>query len=298
MPGAKLYTSLERAKMELAGGQLPVMTQIPKNIQHIIDPEFTIGLGALMEDDTLGLRCPFRGCGEWFQNLSAHISWMHSDVGNTAEFRKLMGIPKTAPLCSLALRIRRSITMSDRIRSGEFVPHGGHGRPKGEGNIGNAGSRNFRNNCQAQIAQRILTLADKLGRSPSKSEAEKLDPNLVSAVSRIYGTWNAAKSALELKAFSHHRAPIIKEHVLEQLRAYFQSHGRLPFITEVGEKSIPLVPGRHTILRAFNADNYPDAMNRASIALGVPYSFNPKKSRPKPNINGRGYKKGITVKGF
>jgi hypothetical protein len=59
----ELYTSLTRLKMELNDGRMPPMTPVPENVRHFINPDFVLGLGALHEDDALGLRCPIRGCG-------------------------------------------------------------------------------------------------------------------------------------------------------------------------------------------------------------------------------------------
>ena len=277
---ADLYTSLVRAKQELNGGVLPAMTPIPEKLHAVLDPEFTIGMGALMEDATMGLRCPVRDCGLWGHDLKRHMDKSHKDIGGADGIRRKLGIPLTAPLASSRRRAQMSENM---LRTRARIGHTGTiGTPEARAKANRArlsgtdpreivGVRNFQNRCDAQLRQRMLSVRDRIGRSPSAKEAAMLDPSLVSAVQLAYGSWDNAKRVVGLDVLIAQPRLGFRKHsradVLECLAEFHQTNGRLPYRREF--KS-PALPCKESIVRAMGADSWGVAMMTARAALGLP----------------------------
>jgi hypothetical protein len=283
---ADLYTTLVRAKQELNGGRLPVMTPIPESAQHIIDPELTPGLGALEECPERGVRCPVRGCGKYFHGgLTRHLNTIHADAGGAPNVKDLLSIRLTARLTSQRHYRERSERtkrrevaknlngVSAKVRSErarKAVKHLSWSKRSRSRRL--VGVDNFRNTCEAQTAQRILSIRDRIGRVPSQYEAEHFDPGLPRAALRIYGRWTAAIAACGLKSLLNGRGGRERgrEYALEMLAAWYDEHGSLP--TEADAKNprrIPLIPSANTIRKYMGTDAWPDAMRRVAFQLGV-----------------------------
>lgn len=279
---ADLYTSLVRAKQALNGGTLPPMTPVPENVHHFIDPDLTPGLGALEEDVDLGLRCPVRGCGEWFGRLRRHLNAVHADIGGASAVLRALSIPDTASLDSRQVRrnlkraartpSRRDISLANLARvnklSSESRRKAGRRQSRNKTTVG---VRNLRNTCEAQLAHRIIDMSHKVGRTPSYKEAMVLDQQALTAAISTYGTWNAALAAVGLKTRRHPRAPQYdKEQVLTILREYYSQNGVLPSQDDIRhQRRTPLLPAAKTILRAMGTKSWPEAMRLAARALNV-----------------------------
>ena len=76
------YTSLTRLKMALADGRMPPMTPLSPRAMALLNPDFCIGMGAFMETEEMGLRCPV--CGKWFHDLTKHLNARHAELGGSA----------------------------------------------------------------------------------------------------------------------------------------------------------------------------------------------------------------------
>lgn len=284
---ADLYTSLVRAKQELNGGVLPAMTPIPEKLHAIIDPAFTIGMGALKEDPEKGLQCPVRGCGEYKHVLSYHLNTKHAGIGGVVGVKRALSIPATARLVSAMESARRSDRYSSVVPSPHArtammreskAPRGYQAAPRAPlpHSRGTVGYKNFRNTCEAQVGQRILTLRDRVGRVPSAREAEALDPGLEGAAREIYGTWNAALAALELRTrargFSRGRFRSEswgKAAICEAMRAWYERHGSLPTVRQAETPSLaPLIPTHETVLRYFGP-TWAESMRAVALRLGI-----------------------------
>lgn len=276
----ELYTSLTQLKMAMNGGQMPPMTPLTDYARKYLDPEFTIGMGAVVEDEVKGLRCPMRGCGGWYHNLSRHAVAKHRGVGGAKGIRALLSIPHTAPLMSASLR---AISREGALRQSAQGRNTGlshlpkhrslaRNRKKlGQSRTAAArtvGVKNLRDQCEAQLKHRLIDLHHKLGRSPSRADASKhLGNAFVVAAERTFGTWNSLKSQCGLEVAVHGYTP---DQVTEAIAAYYRIHGHLPS-AETAQKrdKMPLFPHYTTVLRAFGLKGWPEAMAHVAWVLGI-----------------------------
>lgn len=294
-----LYTSLVRLKQEMNGGVLPAMTPVTGAALKLIDPEFTIGLGALREDPERGLQCPIRGCGVYRHALGVHVTRVHKTVG-VAGIRRALSIPSTAPLASMKMRERLSANNFAQFGGRESERFGGKGRGSHREDwtterrrkesrtrskaANTVGVRNLTNTCMAQLTHRILDLSNKLGRSPSFDEAnQEFGRGIGARIIKTFGTWSSALAQCGLKTRGgasqkgKRTGPrpelrwYTQEAILEALSAWYAVHGELPSGYQVQKGSkIPYLPHRKTILQHFpGAKNWYEAMERAATLLGI-----------------------------
>jgi hypothetical protein len=276
---SKLYTSLVHLKMEMNGGTLPPMMPVPESVHGIIDPAFTIGLGALEEHPVKGLRCPVRGCGKYYQTLTKHLNYKHGEIGGERAIKRALSIPATAKLTSLRSRQRygdvaRRHRMADGLHP-NFRGVTGTARVKHKTTRRSVsltvGARNLRNQCERQLQHKLLDLQSQLGRSPSARDAISVyGAGFVSAVARVFGSWDAAKAQIQipLRKGSPKLRPI--EVVLPALMEWYRVHGELPSATAIHRGTrLPVLPGERSILRAFNTDSWPHAMKVAASLLDI-----------------------------
>lgn len=283
----KLYTSLVHAKLTLNGGELRAMTPLPERYHDIIDPAFTIGLGALREVEGKGLQCPVRGCGVWRHRLDSHMK-LHRDIGGSARIKEILSIPEQAGLVSCEFSEKASATTKATIANDTngLIAPSGRQRPGARGRFTDrrksgrthtrraktTGSRNLRNSCEAQIAHRLLDIANKVGRSPSKAEADHYDPGLSKACERVYGSWNAAKIVVGLEVIK--TGPLNRfdrEAVLDLLSAYYDKTGTLPSYRQCRRRDThPLLPSVDTITRHLSDNrSWKAAMDLAAWKLHI-----------------------------
>jgi hypothetical protein len=286
-----LYTSLTRLKMEMNDGVLPPMTPLPASAREYLDPTLTIGMGALQADTVRGLRCPVRGCGHWFHNLTHHLNRQHSAIGGADAVMAVLGIPSTARLVSPAL----SAKYSEACRRRNAL----HGNPMGRG-VGalkqarakagpsrskaaaSIGGRNLRDRCEAQVAHKLIDLEHKIGRSPAIADAERAyGRGFVSEVIKVWGSWNSCKAQCGLAVVTHGHTRL---DIYTALNEFHRIHGRLPTSTEVGSgsESVPLIPRYETILKALGVASYPVAMQMVADALAIEHEPIPIGRQPTP----------------
>ncbi|KKL89338.1 hypothetical protein LCGC14_1915700 [marine sediment metagenome] len=283
-----LYTSLVRLKQEMTNGTLPAMMPVPEKIQGVIDPAFTIGLGALFEDPDKGLRCPVRDCGVYRHTLTRHLNTRHSALGGASGIKKLMSIPLTARLTSRSAHEKYSLVSTGRpfvgVMSKKLFSRAAKKR-KSRSTISakaTVGAKNLRDVCEAQLAHKLIDLEHELGRSPSMADARlKFGPGFASAVERTYGSWNSAKGQIGLKVYPHNRK-YGEVAVIDALRAYYDEHGCLP-MSRVAHLRFckPLIPSHKTILLTLNMTSWSMAMRYVASVLNIPER---KVKCPKPMI--------------
>jgi hypothetical protein len=280
----ELYTSLTRLKMAMNGGALPPMTPPTQDALALFDPAFFPGMGALNEDAERGVQCPVRGCGRWFQNLGAHWARGHPSIGGVAVLRRVLSLPHRAPLASAKFRLAHAEQMKARIAAGYVAPlclkheRGQPGRRKTVSTY-SVGTRNLRDRCVAQLTHRIQDVAHTIGRSPSQDEFKIVvgtgAGGLVQEITRVFGSWNAAKAHCGLLVCSAGRtrdkAPRTREYVLDVLASWHEQHGELPTTSQAyGAGGVaPVLPAYKTILRALHAPTWMDAMERAASLLNI-----------------------------
>jgi len=283
MAGPDIYTSrlhLKQALMALDG--VP-MTALPPDAKAVIDPSLTIsgnGWGGLVECDD-GLICPVRGCGKAFHDLSKHIRWSHQSIGGTPGFRKLMGIPSTAPLMSESHREKLRSRFRMLVDEGRIKPPR---QPKGcitravskrarktrSANARTPGNRNMTNDCLEQTRKKITLLHAKLGREPIEREFEaEYGARAARAVHEHFVTWNNALGQCGIGTRKAH-GRISFEAVLDALRAWVAENGDLPTAGELARRSKrPEMPGYDAICAAFQTKSWRYAMQQAAALLNI-----------------------------
>lgn len=272
-----LYTSLTRLKMAMNGGQLPPMTPIPENVTHLIDPGFTIGLGALSEDAERGLRCPVRDCGVWRHRLSKHLNAAHADIGGEEAIKRVLQIPVNVRLASSKEKeavSKRSLEMHRRMPWLRDRTDGARARRKATGRVKRSktmGYRNLINMCDKQMAHALVDLQNRIGRPPSRADAlTALGPEWVWKAWELYGSWEAVLAQFGLDVVAVQRNRPRRKDVLPSLRAWHQAHGEFPSIVECRSPTrTPLVPAPQTIMKSLNCHSWPEAMRRAAALLNI-----------------------------
>jgi hypothetical protein len=281
-----LYTSLAHLKIARNNGALPPMTDVPLTALDVIDPRFTIGLGALYEDER-GVRCPLRKCGRFFHSLTPHVNSAHPEIGadglktllEIAPSSKLESKPRRETrAASLAARSEEVASVLSRARAARRTDARtvrATGRKVSEGKRGLfklAGLRNFRRRCENQIRHDLIDLQNKIGRSPSLSDAEtEMGAAYTRHIERVYGTWNAAKATFGLAQHKRHgRVEVTRDAVLESLAAYYAAHGSLPSVKQsMRPDRTPLIPATRTICKAMGTGSWPEAMRRVAALLNI-----------------------------
>lgn len=267
-----LYTSLKRLKMSMNGGQMPAMTPLTDKAKKFIDPDLTIGMGALVEDENKGLRCPVRGCGEWHHLLTRHLNHGHRGIGGADGIRLALEIPRGASFASSRLRA----SLSARAGNGSQLRGTAQwtaerrevARVSRRLTIRSAGRRNLRNMCDAQIAHKIIDLEHKLGHSPSMTEAMAVYGRAFQYwVTLAYGSWNNAKAQLGMKTMTMGHTP---DDIYDGFREYHKVHGRLPTSYEATRTTrFPLTPSMKATFYALNVSSWKLAMQQVAFVLGV-----------------------------
>jgi hypothetical protein len=282
---AQLYTSLVRIKQAMNGGHLPPMTPLSEEARRVVSAAYTIGMGALIEDEERGLQCPIRGCGEWHHNLGKHVNWKHGDIGGSATVRTVLSLPKRVGLVSTPLRERMSAASKQRMEEGQSKPITAEARARGlvslraqrsrvnvaiSGGKGCVNQKNWRDQCESQLGHKLIDLHNHLGRSPSQVEAAAAyGEAFVSAVLRLYGTWTNAKRQQGFEIHRRQRRYTIDE-IVETFRVYYEVNGRLPSSSQAHKPTCtPLVPRQITVKKVLGVKSWPEAMQIISERLGI-----------------------------
>lgn len=280
----ELYTSLVQLKQAMNGGQLPPMTPVPENVQHLIDPTLTIGMGALMEDAEKGLRCPVRACGAWMHRLQRHWDTRHADIGGSQALRRALSLPHTVKLVSQQSAAKtRDMTVA-RQAAGAFPVGRARSDLAALSKFANAVPRrrtrttvaykNLANNCVAQLSHRLIDLNHRVGRSPSENDARVSwgpeGDKMVGRIIRAFGTWNNAKAMCGLEAYTRGGRAKSRAAVMAGLSAYYDIHNCLPTVATVRQRHLrPLLPSDRAIMRALRAKSWQEAMEYAASLLNI-----------------------------
>lgn len=284
----ELYTSLIRLKQELNNGVLPPMTPLTDKAKEYLDPEFTVGMGALTEDPEKGLRCPVRGCGKFWHRLGTHLNWSHRDIGGMTAIRRLLDIPEAVGLLSRTAQIQhqeqwrsnRNLTLIMTQRKGRNIDYITKQSPATRRKQGatcsrtkqSVASKNLIDRCITQLAHKIIDVENQLGRSPSSREAINVfGHSMYFAIVKAFGSWNAAKAHAGLKVYKTGGDPFYSEEmVMSCFKVYYDHHRSLP-TANIGRRTdrYPPLPHRHTIFRVFNTKSWPVAMRKIAIRLNI-----------------------------
>jgi hypothetical protein len=268
-----LYTSLVHAKQVLAGGE-PALTPLTEAALAYVDPSFCPGMGILDEDRDGGLKCPVRGCGKRFHNLTQHLRSHDNETGGDAArtIRQVLSLDPKAKLISG--RLRRDLVEKNK---GNTMPRGGRRGGAGDSAVArerrqrarklSMGRRNLTNSCDSQIVQRVLVVRDRVRREPGEREVEHYDPALLRAVGELGWTWDDCLAWTRLSAGMSESK---RGDVLMLLEAWYRSNGRLPDRVDMAVRDLaPPLPERRAIMAALKVDTWVEAMQAAAAYLGV-----------------------------
>lgn len=277
----ELYTSLTQLKMAMNGGHVPPMTPVPVEIQKYIDPAQTIGMGALIEDEKKGLRCPVRGCDKWQHALTNHLNKKHRGIGGAAAILRWLSIPEGTSLVSRAAKKRFRAGQAASYNASDPAHPGRLNLPRGLGNDPISAKKrsdaarsihtlNHSNNCPAQVSHRLIDLEHKLRRAPLMEDAEKeFGRAFVKSVLKVYGSWNSAKVQCGLEV---HTNGYTKDAIYVALEQWVRRHGRLPTYHEAkNPQRTPIIPAPGAILHTLNEQSWSLAMSHLAFVLGVSY---------------------------
>lgn len=245
------------------------MTPLTEDATKLLDPGFSLGMGALVEDETKGLRCPVKGCGSYHHNLTSHLNKRHPQIG-AAGVRSLLSIPTTASLSSGRMRAKISAASRKGVRGwrGGTVPPREEWRDKPKPNYRTVGFLNLQDACVSQLALKYTTLQSEIGRQPTENEfVARFGFRLRRHLLKAFGGWSNMVAhmggRIKKKAWS-------REEVVESLQTFFGVHGRFPYSSEVNQgRAIPVVPSRGLILDRLGTDSWPIAMSTAAFLLGI-----------------------------
>lgn len=277
----RLHTDLAAFKAAIRG-EAP-MTPLSAAALELIDPAFANGLGSLQEDPQLGLRCPLRACGDYFQDLGRHVRSAHASLLTVDRFRVLLELPSTAPLVASgrldAARRRARGRPASEMRLVHPTAAAVRRAAKRRGvDQATMGARNLADRCHAQLEKRLGTLRETLGHTPTFAEATLAwGAGLVSFIVRHYGNWNEFKDSCSVETL--HRGGqerVGLEAVLDQLKAWLGQHEDLPTYDECAAADRPALAHPETVLRALSSASWETAMLRVALLLRL------RQSRYKP----------------
>lgn len=276
---SELYTSLTQLKISMNGGALPPMTPLTLEARAICDPEFSLGMGALVQDTEKGLRCPVRSCGRWVHSYRHHADARHADIGGSTAILRVLDIPQQVVLYSERLRATRRHNVA-HLR--EFSRNGSRG-PRTTATkakiaatrraiYSTVSSRNFRNRCDTQMKHIMIDMHHRLGRTPSYREAE-MEPGLegfARCATKVYGSWANALAMFGLESVRLSCRKLTCERVLAGLRAWYDMHGSLPSQRDVVKGiRLPILATCQTHTRVLGTPSWPEAMRRAAALLNI-----------------------------
>jgi hypothetical protein len=195
--------------------------------------------GAL-EFDEAEDRVKCHECGEWFRHVGLHAVAAHRITAK--EYKRRHGLRAKSALCGESIRTRLSAGMAGRGAAQAMLLNRPNTRwmesvlrrMTGDSNPGKLGRTgedlNKRMHCRAQLMQRIKTVAEKLGRTPTcldlaehgmhyNSIASSFNVKTINEVMRIIGL--STNSEFPRKKYT-------RESLIGMLRDFFNEHRRIP----------------------------------------------------------------------
>lgn len=269
---SNLYTTLTHVKEHVTGtlnGLPPVMmdlSTVPAKWRARIDPMQVLGLGGLIEDEQLGLRCPIVGCTEWRHTLARHLQSAH---GMTADdLKDALSLPRSIGLTSSASHERfQARAVPSTAYSSEHKRKRKHSRggKKNRGRKIAMGVRNARQRCLAQLDDRIRRLAAEIGHSPTQREAiVGMGHATFRAIVRAFGSWNQALISCELPIRKRVAHTLTRAIVIEAWANFYRENHRYPSLSEAASGlASPIVPSATATMRVMKVKHW------ASVARGV-----------------------------
>lgn len=195
------------------------------------------GFMGVIEYDEVNDTVRCHECGEWFQYLGPHIFRMHGMTARTYKIKN--GLNFNMALCGKRVSEQRRLQMTGRIirigrRALKIRQRGGkqQARPYHNGNLTEA-QKNRHGLCDKQIRTRYEVVKSIVRHQPTTTDIDLHDPNLLSAISRRYGTLNKFRTSIGEQPMT--RADYIQLtefQLLQALRDFQKQNGRLPIVRD------------------------------------------------------------------
>lgn len=273
----QLYTSIAHTKIAMQnGGAPPPITQFAPEWRARFDMDSVLGLGALIEDRELGLKCPFKDCPAYCHSLSPHVRAFHGV--SAEELKKALGLPPSMSLLSKKAREKMSMIQQRLFREGRSGivkaiakgrelrkryakrPEAKRWRPKTKGL--SVAARNWRGSCNAQLGEKLKNAVDESGVSnmTQATAIEVLGYSLFKKVIRTYGTWNTAKAVHGLPVRFRMARRLEMKQVVDSFSAFEKKYGRFPSSGEAQRGHYaPLIPSYNPVMRVTKAKTWREA---------------------------------------
>lgn len=284
----RVYTTLTRVKMALNGGVLPPMTALTAQATTLIDPSQTIGMGALMEDEEKGIKCPVRGCPVWAHNIGLHARVAHRAIGGAPAIRRALDIPPTQSLLSERAHAEFSQRARQSVRERQRGPRSPETRARMQERTHasrgirsrakmSMGARNMRDMCEAQMRKKFADFRSEYGRRPSELEFTRMcwreetgaPPWASQLIRDVYGSWENAVAQLDVVT-APVNAILTSEQAVACIRAWWDEWGELPSADDARLRDeFPLLPPQRVLLRALKSESWDEAMRRAASLLNI-----------------------------
>lgn len=203
-------------------------------------------------------------CGFFFQNLGMHVNKKHDK--SARNYRLEFGLPIT-----LSLRAPKAETYQDRTWQKMDVKK----RNKVLAQLNEARThqivaempkkslyhKNLEGRCPEQLLDKINTLKDKLGHTPSSTEfVKEYGSGFLGSIRLTFGTWREALKILNMvPRNSGGEREYDKDDLLEMLRNFNRDKKREP----MSRDNAGLLPSRQTYSRHF--DSWTNAKKEAGL---------------------------------
>jgi hypothetical protein len=226
--------------------------------------------GALeVSDDCNQIKC--HECGDWFENLAAHIRYEHEM--KTRDYKMAHGLNLGSALIGDAQRIRRihacvkrgnSHLVAARAKRSAMIAAGTGGTNLGKmpSGLTHFGMANLRGNCAVQLTTDLRILADRLGHIPSVSET-KAAGICHDAIQYRFGGVKKALATVGVNLSAKRSGPTSwynSDQLIGMLKAFYAKHKRQPFRSDLRRG---LLPSSCTFVNHFGS------LNKALVAAGM-----------------------------
>lgn len=212
--------------------------------------EYTGGYGyrgvLMFDGKTQKVQC--HECGLWMQYLPNHLHKEHNM--RAREYKNRVGLRQSTALISEELR-KKLIANGMETRSKNLVPNKNHTKETkaqiAETLRKNKEAMEYKNEkgtCPAQLIDRLIKLADKLGRTPSEKEC-----TFNAAIRMTYGSMKEACRVAGLKYrkpgenINHHKKltkfRFTDDQLLNFIRVFTDKHEREPSTSDLKRKLLP-----------------------------------------------------------
>lgn len=225
-------------------------------------------------EDHMYVQCHI--CGNLFQNVAMHLR-LHRIKADA--YKDKFQLNKTTVLIADEERERQQrevvrnlrttlpahlVEYNRKVQSGE-IKH--NPNPRGDRTM-SLEERNRRGLCPAQVLEKIMELAEKLGHTPGYEEFQReYHGKYVSSIRYHYGSWTNAVHKCKMTTLGELRHPSKAKLILD-LRDFYDKHLRIPMTSDFNRG---LLRDRGVYIREFGSLN--NARVEAGLNAVIPMPF-------------------------